>query len=252
MGKAKKIDKALEENLGRHPSPIAQAALAYLTSAKMSDRTKQDHGMILSLFIESLKGDAGDVEENEDGEYVLIAPWESFYGGAVENFVDWWLKRKWIGPDEVARKAPGVLRKWFKWCRDEGRIDQERYDDFMDALPRRKASEVKRLQKAGELLYLLHSPNPGSWMQPEPNKVVPLQAHKEPEDYFEGYMTVVELDGGNCILEEEEGEKIGPVFIGPELSKHLRVGDVMNATIGLAGGSWKVLESGNVYAEGTV
>ena len=41
-------------------------------------------------------------------------------------------------------------------------------------------------------------------------------------------------------------------MLGQGLVKLLKVGDVINVVIGRFGKSWKVLESGNVYAEGTI
>lgn len=107
-------------------------------------------------------------------------------------------------------------------------------------------------RSAAELLYRLHTPNPGSWRQPEPDKVVALQPKAAPERIVEGYMTVLRLDDASCWLVDEDGEENGPVFIGEKLAGKLREGDVINVTIGLLNDTWKVLESGNVYAEGTV
>jgi len=42
------------------------------------------------------------------------------------------------------------------------------------------------------------------------------------------------------------------LMLSKELVKVLKVGDVINVGIGLFGKYWKVLESGNVYAEDTV
>ena len=53
-------------------------------------------------------------------------------------------------------------------------------------------------------------------------------------------------------LENEEGAKRGPLILSKELVKVLKVGDTMNVSIGRYDKLWKVLESGNVYAEDTI
>ncbi len=65
-------------------------------------------------------------------------------------------------------------------------------------------------------------------------------------------MQLVELKRDSAFLENEEGTQFGPVMLSKELVKVLEIGDVLNVTIGKYGGSWNVLESGNVYAEGTI
>ena len=154
--------------------------------------------------------------------------------------------------DTLQQQAPGVLRKWLKWCYQNNYFDQERYEEFRDSVPKGKTKEIKRLQKAAELLYRLHTPNPGAWLTGDYKKVTPISQEKEPEDWDEGYMQLVELKRDSAFLENEEGTQFGPVILSKELVKVLEIGDVLNVTIGKYGGSWRVLESGNVYAEGTI
>ncbi len=238
------------EELRRHPSPVAKAAVDFLSQLKIADRTKQEYETVLTLFIDSLMSDPSEFKELDDGMIVLTRGWD-FYGGAVDGFLDWWLPRKWMGPDAIAQKAPNVFRKWFRWCHEHGQIDKERLDDFLEALPKNKVSQVKRLQKAGELLHRLHNPDPGAWMRPDRDKVATIRQRQKPKAIEEGYMTVEQIQETSCGLSDENGKQVSPVHIGKELASQLREGDIVNVTVGLFSDTWSVLESGNVYAEGT-
>ncbi|MCK4785438.1 MAG: hypothetical protein KAV87_16925 [Desulfobacteraceae bacterium] len=240
------------KEISKHPSDIAESAVEYLKSVEVSEKTKRLYIDALYLFLESLLSDPSAVIENDDGEYLLSHNWEDYYGGAISNFIDWWLPRKLIGSDTLQARAPGILRKWIKWCYQHNYFDEEHYEDFIDSLPRGKSKEVKCLQKAGDLLYLLHTPDPGAWMTGDEDRIVSIDHHKEPEEWDEGYMKIVRFEKYFVYLENEEGTERGPVMLSKELVNVLKVGYVLNVSIGRFGKYWKVLESGNVYAEDTI
>ncbi len=237
--------------LSKHPSNIARSAVEYLKTIKVSEKSKRIYEEVLYFFVESLRSDPSAVIETEDGQYLLSDDWDAYYAGAVSGFIDWWLPRK-VMDDTLQARAPGILRKWIKWCYQHNYFDEEHYKDYLEALPRDKSRDIKRLQKAGDLLYLLHDPDPGAWMGENDEKVVSINHKREPEDLDEGYMQIVRLTRDSAYLENEEGAKREPLLIGSELAKLLKVGDVINVVIGRYGKRWRVLESGNVYAEGTI
>lgn len=238
--------------LSKHPSDIAKSAVEYLKTVVVSDKTRRIYIDVLSLFLESLLSDATDVTESADGDYLLSSNWDDYYGGVFSNFVDWWLPRKVMGADTLQTRAPGILRKWITWCYEKGCFEKERYEDFLEALPRGKVKEINRLQKAGNLLFLLHTPNPGAWMTDDHEKIVSITQNKRPEEWKEGYMKVSRFEKDAVYLEALEGDSVGPVMLSKELVAVLITGDVMNVTVGRFGEKWKVLESGNVYAESTI
>jgi hypothetical protein len=240
------------KDITKHPSDIAESAVEYLKSVDASEKTKRLYKDVLYLFLESLLHDPSAVIENDDGEYLLSNNWEDYYGGAISSFIDWWMPRKVLGGDTLYARAPGVLRKWIKWCYQQDYFDEEHYEDFIDSLPRGKSKEVQRLQKAGELLFLLHTPDPAAWMNEDQDKVVLIDHKKEPEELDEGYMKIVRFERHFAYLENEEGTERGPVMLSRELVRILKVGYVINVSIGRFGKYWKVLESGNVYAEDIV
>ena len=123
------------EGLERHPSDITRSALEYLQQLSVSDKTRKLHEEVLWHFIRKLLSDPSSVIEGEDGEYLLNNDWDVYYGGVMESFVDWWLPRKVLFSSMLQARAPGVLRKWLRWCHRKGYFDRERLDEFVAGLP---------------------------------------------------------------------------------------------------------------------
>lgn len=240
------------EDIQKHPSDIAKAAIGYLQTLTVGQKTRRNYEDVFFLFIEHLRSDPSAVIETKDGDYLLKHNWNAYYGGVFSGFLDWWLPQKVMNRGELFAKAPRILRSWVEWCYENKFFDKKHYEDFVEALPKDKKKSMKRLEDAADLLYRLHSPNPGAWMTPEKNKVVSMNQLKQPDEVEEGYMELVKLDKDSGHLINGEERKIGPVKFGADLVTLLKVGDVMNVTIGRYGKSWRVLESGNVYAEGVI
>ena len=239
----------LLDELSKHPSDIARSAVNFLNELDFSEKTKNIYHTVILLFIDMLCSDPYATTEGEDGEYLLVAGWKDYESGVVSNLIDWWLPRKWLGSDQILFRAPAVMRRWITWCYENGYINKKKYKSFLSALPRNKTREIKRLQEAAYKLYLLHTPNRGMW---KTDKVIPIDMMREPDDWDEGYMKILYFDGNSAYLENEEGMKVGPLMLTKELVELLRPGDVINVVIGRFGRIWKVLESGNVYADGVV
>ena len=238
------------DEISKHTSNIAESAINYLKSVKVLGKTRRMYEDVLFFFIESLLSDPSAVTEDENGGFVLSDDWDAYYGGAIDNFIDWWLPRK-VMDDTLQIRAPGILRKWIVWCHQQNYFDDEHYEDFLEALPQRKSKEVKRLQTA-DLLYHLHTPNPGAWLTGKVDNIIPITRGSQPEALDEGYMKVTRLKKDCCYLENEKEKEIGPVKLSMELVKTLKVGDVVNVTVGRYGQYWNVLESGNVYSDKTL
>lgn len=105
----------MTDELSKHPSNIAKSAVEFLETLKVKGATKRAYGGVLFFFVESLRGDPTAVIETEDGEYLLNHDWDVYYGGAISSFIDFWLPRK-VMEKGIITKAPGIMRKWIKWC----------------------------------------------------------------------------------------------------------------------------------------
>ena len=124
------------KGLEKHLSNITRSASEYLQQLSVSYKTRKLHEEVLWLFIQKLLSDSSSVIEGDDGEYLLNYDWDVYYGGVMESFVGWWLPRKVIFSNVLEARAPGVLRKWVRWCHKEGYFDRERLDEFLSGLPR--------------------------------------------------------------------------------------------------------------------
>jgi hypothetical protein len=233
-----------------NPSNIGQAADGFISALTLSAKSKRQYEDILWLFIESLKGDGSSCVELPSGAYVLSDHWCDIYGGAISGFLDWYLPRKAMLPDDEMKRAPGILRKFIEWSFEQGYFDREHYDDFMESLPKSKSQDIKRLRALEEDLYLLHSPNPGAWARGEIDNVKTLAERRRPEKIEVGYMTFLEGEGERGYFNQEQ-KKIGPVMLTPKIVSRFKRGDIANLTLGLFEKIWLVLETGNVYPEGT-
>ncbi len=239
----------LLDEFSKHPSDISKSAIEFLNELNFTEKTKNIYRTVILLFIDMLCSDPSSTMEGENGEYLLATHWRDYDSEVIFSFIDWWLPRKWIGSDTILLRAPVVMRRWINWCYKKGYISKRKHKGFLSALPKNKIKQIKRLQEAAQKLYLLHTPNPVIW---KTDKVVPIDIMREPDDWDEGYMKILYFNGNSAYLENEEGIKVGPVMLTKELVDLLRPGDVINVVIGRFGRIWKVLESGNVYADGVI
>lgn len=262
----------MPQNLYDHPSDIAKSAVAYLKTIKSLEKSEkifsesphqyidrikrlkeksQLNADVLFLFIEYLRSDPSAVFKTKDGKYLLSNNWDAYDERVFSEFIDWWLPRKGIS-NAFLVQVPRVLRDWIKWCCDRKYIDKNQFSNFMNAMPIGKGKDVERLQKAGDLLYRLHSPLAKGSKIENQDKVVQITAKKMPEAQLEGYMKILRIEKDVGFLETREGLEIGPVMFGNNLARLLKTGDVLAVKIGRFGNYWKVLRSGNVYAKGSV
>ena len=235
--------------LENHPSTIAQSAVRFLGDVHVSEKTHRLYEDVLELFVAFLMNDATAVESSPDGDYVLTEGWETFWGTAFDNYLDFFLPAELVTSATLQTRAPGVLRKWLNWSYANGYLDDERYDDFLLAVPASKGGEIRRLQKASDLLLDLHSPPVAELMSGNVARLTRDHEIRDPEEVDEGYMMVVRFDGEAGYVKTEFGRDLGPVFFGQVLIDTLRVGDVLNLAVGRFGKRWQVLESGEVLPE---
>lgn len=236
------------DSLKGHPSDIAESAIGYLQSLKVAEKTKRTHADILNLFISSLLEHPDAVVDGNSDEPLLEIDWLDLHPDVIEDFIDWWIPRRVLGPDYLHQKAPGIMRKWLLWCKENGYISEGFFQESKPYLGPGKKKEIERLQKATHLLYRIHTPDPGSWKNGKNNNVVPIHQKEMPIEVADGYLRVSSVGPQSVELRDGNGNRFQQVFVGTELTKVLRVGDVVNVCIGRYSDTWKVLESGNVYA----
>ncbi|MBN1932695.1 MAG: hypothetical protein JW786_13915 [Desulfobacterales bacterium] len=262
----------MPSELNKHPSDIAQSAVKYLRVLKISEKigrlyaesafqylqrikdlktTNKTTADVLFLFVEYLRSNPHAVIETQDGKRLLTSNWNAYDGRVISCFIDWWLPLNVID-NSFQIKVPGVLRKWIKWCHRHKYFDENHFKNFISALPKGKSEEIKRLLKAGELLYRLHSPCRSIRHNVKIGKVVSINTKRQPLEIYEGYMKVIRIENQFGFLQTREGGRFGPVLFGKDLVRVIKSGDVLAVEIARYGKCWKVRKSGNVYARGVV
>src|SRR5690606_6014465 len=219
------------DGIQKHPTDIAASAMEYVQSIEYKEKTLRFHTQVLGLFVCSLLEDSSAISTDEDGLATLTNNWSDYWGGCISFFIDFWIPRRLADPGEIALRAPGIMRKWLRWCHERGYFDAEHLQSFLSAVPHGKRKEISRLQTASELLYRLHTPDPYAWLQGQTGKVVSIEAISTPEAIEDGYMKVVHLDKTHAMVEDEEGNRYSPILLGRALVHYLRVGDIINIAI---------------------
>lgn len=206
------------------------------TTGKLSAKTAAKYADVLWLFKDYLAS-YGELshEDTKDGGLVLTAETAEMTDGQVENFLEWFLIRKVMGPAWMATSAPGIMKKYIKWLESEGLLAEGAMDEVFE-VTKKATKDLPRVEKAGNLLYELCQRNEDK-----------LDIHElEDDDYMEDYGEVTGIIEDKLYL-DYGGDKIGPIQITKEIAKYLKQGDTINLVVGRKGKVWLPLEVGNVY-----
>jgi len=250
-----------------HPSDIAKSAIRYIAWARGQVKPSPFKGEAMPQFMKRVIAWRRDLERQADiifmfMEYLRISSglsadqpltmnWSECERRTISEFVNRWLPLK-VKTNTIEIQAPAVLRKWLIWCRKRNILGKERFNELIQSLPRGKGEEIRRLQRAGELLFRLHSPVEEGGRAFDRRNILSINHRRQPVEYREGYMKVRWIGENMVYLETREGVLVGPVLVGSELTKTLRIGNVMFVELGKYARCWKVLKSGNVYAEDVI
>lgn len=254
-------------DLFSHPSDIAKSAIGYIAWMRRQVKPSPFRGEavnefmkriiawrrdlewqtdVIFLFIEYLRNDSSNPQEDQP----LTLNWADCDRQTISDFVNRWLPSK-VKTNSIEIKAPAILRNWLIWCRKRNILEKKHFNELIQSLPKGKGEEIRRLQRAGELLFRLHSPV-DKGQQHEGQNIISINCRRHPLESREGYMKVRWIGENIVYLETQEGVLIGPVLVGSDLAKTLKVGNVMFVELGRYARCWKVLRSGNVYAEGVI
>ncbi len=250
-----------------HPSDIAKSAIRYIAWARGQVKPSPFKGEAMPQFMKRVIAWRRDLERQADiifmfVEYLRISSglstdqpltmnWAECERRTISEFVNRWLPSK-VKTNTIEIHAPAVLRKWLIWCRKRNILGREHFNELIRSLPRGKGDEIRRLQRAGELLFRLHSPVDEGGQLSERRNIVSINHRRQPVESREGYMRVRWIGENILYLETMDGVLVGPVLVGSELTKTLRIGNVMFVELGRYARCWKVLKSGNVYAEDVI
>jgi hypothetical protein len=206
------------------------------TGGKISKKTGEKYKDVLWLFQDYLARYAELAhEEDKDGNIVLTANTTELTDGQVENFLEWFLIRKVMGPAWLSSSAPGIMKKYIKWLDQNGLVAEGAMDEALE-VTKKATKDLPRVEKASELLYELC----------QMNEMILAGTVFRDHNYMEGYGEVTDITGDKLYLDYDR-EITGPVLITVEIARYLKKGDTINLVVGRKGKIWYALEVGNVY-----
>jgi len=168
----------------------------------------------------------------EDKEFCQIFGPDRISSCQISEFLGEFMIRKVIVSKEFMKTVSRVMRKFIKWIRGEGYMDEEEYDVSARAVDGLK-NDLPNVAGLSDLIYEYAEYAP------------PMNFTKT----VEGYFPVTKIQPGKLWLgdySKQEG-KIGPVFVSNEISSLCKVGWSICLKLGKTQKGWQILESGNVY-----
>ena len=208
---------------------------------RLAARTLRNYADVVGLLRDCLNGygyESLDPVERGRWEAAFERDEDAFvhlFGSAkiVENlgeFLGYFMIRKVAAGQELLRAAGTVTAKLATWLGERGYLDPAAVGEAAGR-GREAARELPKAEKLGQLLF-------------ERSRAVSIDAGEVgDEDYVEDYLMIDKVEPGALWFEGG----IGPVTVPKAASNIAQVGWSVNISLGRAGGTWHILEVGNVY-----
>lgn len=151
--------------------------------------------------------------------------------GELGQFLGWYVIRKVMPSQELARACGTVTKKLGKWLEANGHLDAEAAANVVE----RGSEAGDSLPKAEKLAELLYRES----MRTRPRYPASLPE----EDWVEDLLLIDRVEPGALWFEGG----IGPVRVPKSASDLARPGWMVTITLARIGGEWRIAEVGNVY-----
>ena len=211
---------------------------------QLKPKTYRGYKDTIELFKDYLNGYAYQELDEEDSElfdklfneenkeFCQIFGHDKISSYQIGEFLGDFMIRKVTGSKEFMRTVSRVMRKFIKWIKKKGYMDEEEYEMAAQAVDSLK-NDLPNVTELSDLIYEYAEYAP------------PINFTKT----VEGYFPVTKIQPGKLWLgdySEQEG-KIGPVFVSDEISSLCKIGWSICLKLGKTRKGWEILESGNVY-----
>ena len=210
---------------------------------QLEPRTIDDYGVIIELFEDLLNGYAYqrlDREEEAlfDELYDQGKKFCDVFGPDkilenVDEFLDDFLVRKVIAPQELFEAAGTVMKELAGWLRDKGYATAEQAEMATEEAP----EAARSLPKAEELAGLLYD-----------------FAHAQPREkirkYADGRFRIEHVEPGRLWLSawlSPGPDRVGPIAVPREITDLAEKDWVITLRLGRTRRGWRILDVGNVY-----
>jgi len=212
--------------------------------ARLKPRTYSGYEYAIELFEDYLNGYAYqylDEDDNklfdklydgEDKEFCEIFGPDKIGPSEIGEFLDYFMIRKVAGSKDFMKTVGRVMRKFVKWMKEKGYMDEEEYGISAEVVDELK-DELPEVTELSDLIYNYIGDNP-------PGDVTETR---------DGYFTVTKTEPGKLWLGDYMGseEDIGPVIVSDEISSICKVGWTICLEMGRTSKGWEMMGSGNVY-----
>ncbi len=212
--------------------------------ARLKPRTYSGYEYAIELFEDYLNGyayqylDEDDSKlfdklyDGEDKEFCEIFGPDKIGSYEIGEFLDDFMIRKVAGSKDFMKTVGRVMRKFVKWMKEKGYMDESEYGISAEVVDELK-DELPAVTELSDLIYnYIEDNHPG--------------AVTETRD---GYFTVTKIEPDKLWLGDYMGsiEDIGPVIVSDEISSSCKVGWTICLEMGRTSKGWEMMGSGNVY-----
>lgn len=211
--------------------------------ASLSARTMRSYDDVSDLLRDCLNGygpntlgkpalarwqnvyDAGD----EEAFCRLFGPEELF--GNLDEFLGYFMIRKVMASQELLRSAGTVTKKLATWCHEHGYVSDDERADAVE----RGAEASRDLPRAEQLAALLFELSRAT-RSLDPDVL-------EAADLVQDHLMIERVEHGALYF----SRGIGPLAVPAKAAALAKPGWRVNLTLARLGGTWRVVEVGNVY-----
>lgn len=224
------IDEALDAFLVEQEERLSERTFrTYREVVELFRRCMNDYGHSSLAPLESKRWERAYEGGDEDAFTRLFGPEK--IPAEVGQFLGWYVIRKVMAGQELARACGTVTKKLGRWLEDNELIDAGAAADMVE----RGADASDELPKAERLADLLYR---------ESRKLSSAQIRSvTDDDWIEDQLLIERVESGELWFEGD----IGPVIVPGQVSDLARSGWMVTISLARIGGEWRIAEVGNVY-----
>jgi len=153
-----------------------------------------------------------------------------------EEFMDYYMIRKVYTSNSLLKAVGVVLKKYVKWLYEHRYMSEVKFQESFEIIKDLKGD----LPQSGKLSDLIY------------NYIDKSRCDSYTKSRG-GYFSVVNIESGKLwLVDEFDGDNIGPVYVSNDISSRCKKGWVICLELGKTAKGWVMISSGNVYPQGFI
>jgi hypothetical protein len=231
----KEISLSMERCMEMFAEYLLHYSDLYQDDEMFDEEEVQEWEAALGQYVETLFEDAAAEPVIELGSL----PTSRLEPEHFRDFLGWFVLREpGINSLEVEAQAELILQ-WVKFLHDKHWIESESYISFLESIQEIK-DEAMRAAQAARLLF--HYVRLGGGVSPR-------HRGKRFDQFVEGHARISILKKGSVSLRfDNKKMEIGPVTLPEDITRYLKIGDVLDIELGSREGNWLIVDIGPVYS----